>query len=69
MVSRHLDLFSKQKEINFDDFIGVSLSVDFIISTGKLCSLDLLHWWDHIPSNVPFQLLTGRPCILGLLAE
>ena len=33
-----LDLFSKHKEMNFDNFITVSLSVDFIISTGKLCS-------------------------------
>jgi hypothetical protein len=38
MVSRHLDLFSKHKEINFENFITVSLLVDFIISTGKLCS-------------------------------
>jgi hypothetical protein len=38
MASRHLDHFSKHKEINFDNFITVSLSVDFIISTGKLCS-------------------------------
>ena len=55
--------------------------------------LDLLHWWDHIPSNLksfhkdyyglkPIRihrelgsdilfklLLTGRPCILGLLMD
>jgi hypothetical protein len=38
MLTKHQDLFSKHKEINFDSFITVSLSVDFISSTGKLCS-------------------------------
>jgi hypothetical protein len=52
MASRHLDLFSKHKEMNFDNFIVVSLSVDFIISTGKLCSFRSASLWDHIPSNL-----------------
>ena len=53
MGSRHLDLFSKHKEMNFDNFITVSVSLDFILSQLVNCvHLDLLHWWDHIPSNL-----------------
>jgi hypothetical protein len=47
MASRHLDLFSKHKEINFNNFIMVSLS-----QLLNCVNLDLLHWWDHIPSNL-----------------
>jgi hypothetical protein len=67
MASRHLDHFSKHKEINFDNFITVSLSVDFIISTGKLCSFispsnlrsflkDYYRLHRELGSDVPFQL-------------
>ena len=52
MASRHLDLFSKHKEMNFNNFIMVSFQLISLSQLVNCVRLDLLHWWDHIPSNI-----------------
>ena len=84
MASRHLHLL-KHEEINLIILSQFYYQLISLSQQVHCVSLDLLHCWDHIPSNlksfhkdyyrlhkklgsdVPFQLLTGRPCILGLL--
>jgi hypothetical protein len=41
MASRHLDLFSKHKEINFDNFITVSFSLSHYLECDPTNEADI----------------------------
>jgi hypothetical protein len=52
MASRHLDLFSKHKEMNFDNLSRFHYQLISLSQLVNCVHLDLLHWRDHIPSNL-----------------
>jgi hypothetical protein len=60
IASRHLDLFSKHKEMNFNNFIMVSFQLISLSQLVNCVRLDLLHWWDHIPSNIKTTIIIHR---------
>ena len=55
-ASRHLGLFSKHKEINFDNFISVSLQLFSLSQLVNSVRLNRFHWWDHFPSHLKSSL-------------